>query len=83
MSPKETPEPSETVLLRIALSMEHIAEKVDSMAETINGKNGSPGLVIRVDRLEQTAKANRRISWALVAGTIGLAFAAIRNALHI
>ena len=40
-------------------------EKLDRLDEAIRG-NGKPGIIVRLDRLEQSAKSQAKIIWLLV-----------------
>jgi len=55
---------------------EVIHEKLDRLDEAIRG-NGKPGILIRLDRLEQDAKRQARLIWLL----LGALFTGLASAL--
>lgn len=48
---------------------EAIHEKLDRLDEAIRG-NGKPGILIRLDRLEQDARRQSRLIWLIVGAVI-------------
>ena len=48
---------------------EAIHSKLDRLDESIRG-NGKPGILIRLDRLEQDARRQGRLVWIVVAAAI-------------
>ncbi len=57
---------------------EVIHEKLDRLDEAIRG-NGKPGILIRLDRLEQDAKRQARLIWLL----LGALFTGLASALAV
>lgn len=53
----------------IQRQFEAIHEKLDRLDEAIRG-NGKPGILIRLDRLEQDAKRQSRLIWLIVGAVI-------------
>lgn len=53
-----------------AEKMNSMDEKMDKVLHALEG-NGKPGLLTRVDRLEQTVKLRTRFSWMIVAAALG------------
>ena len=52
---------------------EMVHVKLDRMDEAIRG-NGKPGILLRLDRLEQDSRRQGRLTWLLVGGIVtGLA----------
>ncbi len=47
--------------------LEAIYKKLDRLDEAIRG-NGKPGIQLRLDRLEQSAKRQSRLIWLLLGG---------------
>lgn len=47
--------------------LEAIYKKIDRLDEAIRG-NGKPGILIRMDRLEQNAKRQSRLTWLILGG---------------
>ena len=47
--------------------LEAIYKKIDRLDEAIRG-NGKPGILIRMDRLEQNAKRQSRLIWFVLGG---------------
>lgn len=67
----------------VAVMKETVAlldQKVDRVLVHLDG-NGKPGLLIRVDRLEQSSNVKRRFAWVLLAAIIGAAATAFANKL--
>ena len=62
------------------LSIEHhfevIEAKLDRLDEAIRG-NGKPGILIRLDRLEQDAKRQAKLVWLIVGATVVAAVSGI------
>ena len=54
---------------------EGIHRKLDRLDEAIRG-NGRPGITVRLDRLEQDAKRQAKLTW-LILGAAVTAFAAV------
>ncbi|NLF29327.1 MAG: hypothetical protein GX591_00400 [Planctomycetes bacterium] len=48
---------------------EVIHDKLDRLDEAIRG-NGKPGILIRLDRLEQDAKRQGKLVWLIVGATV-------------
>lgn len=46
-----------------------IHRKLDKLDEAVRG-NGKPGILIRLDRLEQDAKRQAKLTWLLIGATI-------------
>jgi hypothetical protein len=63
---------------------DHVVEtrkRLDTVTDTLHSPNaGSPGLVVRVDRLEQLVRSARTMAGA-VAGVVGMAGAWLAHAL--
>ena len=55
---------------------EVIHAKLDRLDEAIRG-NGKPGIMIRLDRLEQDAKRQARLVWLIVGATVVAAVSSI------
>ncbi len=51
---------------------EVIEAKLDRLDEAIRG-NGKPGILIRLDRLEQDAKRQAKLVWLIVGATVAAA----------
>ena len=49
--------------------LESIHRKLDRLDEAIRG-NGKPGILIRLDRLEQDAKRQAKLIWLIVGAVI-------------
>jgi anti-sigma factor RsiW len=51
-----------------------IGEKIDDLHATFHGPQGEPehGVLVRVDRLEQTEKRRAKLIWLLVGSVVGL-----------
>jgi hypothetical protein len=47
--------------------LEAIYKKLDRLDEAIRG-NGKPGIQLRLDRLEQNAKRQSRLTWLILGG---------------
>jgi len=56
--------------------LEVIHKKLDRMDEAIRG-NGKPGILIRLDRLEQDAKRQSKLIWLIVGATVVAAISAV------
>ena len=54
-------------------SFEVLFAKIDKLDEAIRG-NGKPGILIRLDRLEQSAKTQAKLIW-LILGALGTCIA--------
>lgn len=48
-------------------SLEAIYKKLEQLDEAIRG-NGKPGIQLRLDRLEQNAKRQSRLTWLILGG---------------
>ncbi len=46
-----------------------VHRKLDKLDEAVRG-NGKPGILIRLDRLEQDAKRQAKLTWLLIGSTI-------------
>lgn len=44
-------------------------EKIDRLDESIRG-NGKPGIIVRLDRLEQSAKSQGKLIWLLIGSAV-------------
>ncbi len=55
---------------------EVIHDKLDRLDEAIRG-NGRPGIMIRLDRLEQGAKRQAKLVWLIVGATVVAAISSI------
>jgi len=53
----------------------YIRAKLDRIDEAIRG-NGKPGIVLRLDRLEQDARFYSRLVWVVI-GSVATAFASV------
>jgi len=53
-----------------------IHAKLDRLDEAIRG-NGRPGIMIRLDRLEQDAKRQAKLVWLIVGATVVAAISSI------
>jgi len=56
--------------------LEVIHAKLDRLDEAIRG-NGKPGIMIRLDRLEQDAKRQAKLVWLIVGATVVAAISSI------
>lgn len=50
-------------------SFEVLFNKIDKLDESIRG-NGKPGILIRLDRLEQDAKRQSKLIWLIIGAVI-------------
>ena len=50
-------------------SFEVLFAKIDKLDESIRG-NGKPGILIRLDRLEQSAKTQSKLIWLIIGAAI-------------
>jgi len=50
-------------------SFEVLFAKIDKLDESIRG-NGKPGILIRLDRLEQSAKTQSKLIWLIIGAVI-------------
>ena len=50
-------------------SFEVLFAKIDKLDEAIRG-NGKPGILIRLDRLEQSAKTQSKLIWLIIGAVI-------------
>jgi hypothetical protein len=50
-------------------SFEVLFAKIDKLDEAIRG-NGKPGIIIRLDRLEQDAKRQSKLIWLIIGAAI-------------
>jgi len=55
---------------------EAIHRKLDLLDEAIRG-NGKPGILIRLDRLEQDARRQAKLVWLIVGATVVAAVSAL------
>ena len=55
---------------------EVIHAKLDRLDEAIRG-NGKPGIMIRLDRLEQDAKRQAKLVWLIVGATVVAAVSSV------
>ena len=46
-----------------------VHRKLDKLDEAVRG-NGKPGILIRLDRLEQDAKRQAKLTWLLIGATV-------------
>lgn len=49
--------------------MQAFETRLDTLHRSIDGNNGTPGLKLRIDRLERTLEVQRRVFW-IVAGVV-------------
>lgn len=49
--------------------LDAIERKIDRIDESIRG-NGTPGINVRLDRLEQSASRQRRVIWLIVGAIV-------------
>jgi hypothetical protein len=61
----------ESRLAKLEVIGERTEEQVKEVLHLLRG-NGQPGLVTRVDRLEQTKESQRRHFWIIWAAVVGL-----------
>lgn len=62
----------------IQRQFEAIHEKLDRLDEAIRG-NGKPGILIRLDRLEQDARRQNRLIWLIVGAVVTALASGIAN----
>jgi len=62
----------------IRRQFEAIHEKLDRLDVAIRG-NGKPGILIRLDRLEQDAKRQSRLIWLIVGAVVTALASGIAN----
>jgi len=60
---------SETTIDSTQKQLEAINRKLDRLDEAIRG-NGKPGILIRLDRLEQDAKRQSKLIWLIVGAMV-------------
>lgn len=58
-----------------ATKISSMEDKVDAMHACLIG-NGKPGLIIRLDRVEQRHKVVSKLVWAVVVAVVGLSVSA-------
>lgn len=71
----------ELALEALTSEMQDIARSLRSFERLMHGESGKPGLLVRIDRLEQSNAILRRMAWALTSGVVGLVFYAVKDAL--
>lgn len=57
-------------IIRIELLLQHVVRGVDETKTLLLGKDGEPGMVVRLDRLEQNQARQGRMFWILVSAFV-------------
>jgi hypothetical protein len=70
----ESTEGVEVKLARIEVHLTQLSEQLTLMTGLLVGANGSPGIVVRLDRLEQSEGRRTKLVW-LALGAAGSALA--------